>query len=84
MAKHRMSPHASFTRVAAKLLHHEPPCMSEAEDWESSSGFLADEHIPKALILSTPERLSQERSLAQQPDALEDPGGEFRGRGFPC
>lgn len=69
MGRHRMPPHSAFSRVAAKLLHHEPPCQSEAEDWEGSAGFLAEEHLalPSAkLRQSTPDRLHLERTLTLQ------------------
>jgi hypothetical protein len=65
MGRHRMPSHTAFARVAAKLLLHEPPCMSEAEDWESSSGFLAEEHLAKPRQ-STPDRLHLERTLTLQ------------------
>ncbi|KAK9806315.1 hypothetical protein WJX72_010074 [[Myrmecia] bisecta] len=39
MAAHKMQ-HERFTRLCNKLLKHEPPCMSEAEDWESANGWL--------------------------------------------
>ncbi|KAL4435039.1 hypothetical protein ABPG77_003864 [Micractinium sp. CCAP 211/92] len=71
MGRHRMPPHSAFSRVAAKLLHHEPPCQSEAEDWEGSAGFLAEEHLalPSAkLRQSTPDRLHLERTLTLQSD----------------
>lgn len=45
-----MQPNASFARVAAGLLHPEPPCLSEASDWETSTSFLAAEHLPKPKI----------------------------------
>ncbi|KAI3435635.1 hypothetical protein D9Q98_001694 [Chlorella vulgaris] len=67
MARHRMPTHSAFARVASKLLLHEPPCMSEAEDWESSSGFLAEEHLAKPRQ-STPDRLHLERTLTLQSD----------------
>lgn len=38
MARHRMAPNAAFARVAGRLLQAEPPCMSEADDWESRWG----------------------------------------------
>lgn len=69
MGRHRMPPHPAFSRVAAKLLHHEPPCQSEAEDWEGSAGFLAEEHLalPSAKQRqSTPDRLHLERTLTLQ------------------
>lgn len=48
--------------MATKLLHHEPPCMSEADDWESSAGFLIEEHLAKPRQ-STPDRLHLERTM---------------------
>ena len=39
MAAHKVQ-HERFTRLVSKLLKHEPPCMSEAEDWESANGWL--------------------------------------------
>ena len=62
MARHRMASHSAFARLSSKLLHHEPPCMSEAEDWESSAGFLAEEHLAKPRQ-STPDRLHLERTV---------------------
>ena len=67
MGRHRMPAHSAFGRVAGKLLHHEPPCLSEADDWESSSGFLAEEHLaPAKPRQSTPDRLHLERTLTLQ------------------
>jgi len=48
--RRKMQPNASFARVAAGLLHPEPPCLSEASDWETSTSFLAAEHLPKPKI----------------------------------
>jgi FKBP12-rapamycin complex-associated protein len=62
MARHRMPPHPAFARIASRLLHHEPPCQSAAEDWESSAGFLAAEHLGRRRQ-PTPDRLHLERAL---------------------
>eukprot|EP00887_Chlorella_sp_A99_P006163 scaffold3.g6163.t1 len=70
MGRHRMAAHAAFGRISAKLLHHEPPCMSEADDWESSAGFLAEEHLLKPRQ-STPDRLHLERAISAR---AEDDG----------
>jgi FKBP12-rapamycin complex-associated protein len=69
MGRHRMPTHSAFTRVAGKLLLHEPPCMSEADDWESSSGFLVEEHLAAKPRQSTPDRLHLERTLTLQSGA---------------
>ncbi len=34
--------HPLFERISVKLLAVEPPCMSDAEDWERSSGWVAE------------------------------------------
>jgi hypothetical protein len=74
MARHRMQQHSAFTRVSSKLLNHEAPCMSDADDWETSSAFLSAEHLGK-LRQSTPDRLLLERSLnlAANDDQLGEP-----------
>ena len=74
MGRHRMPAHSSFTRVASKLLHHESPCMSEADDWETSSSFLAEEHLVKQRQ-TTPDR-QLERTLALQHGAEGLCGGQ--------
>ena len=76
-----MAPHSAFVRVASKLLHHEPPCMSEAEDWESSSGFLAEEHLQAKPRQATPDRLHLERTLTLQSGGR---GARGAGRGAAC
>lgn len=68
-----MPPHGAFSRVASRLLHTEPPCMSEAEDWESSAGFLAEEHLAKPRQ-STPDRLHLERTLTLASGAAQGAG----------
>jgi hypothetical protein len=37
-ARHRLS-HERFERLAERLLGAEPPCMSDAEDWEGAGGW---------------------------------------------
>lgn len=66
-----MAAHAAFARISSKLLNFEPPCMSEADDWESSSGFLAEEHLVKTRQ-STPDRLHLERAMTSR--STEDDG----------
>lgn len=34
--------HERFGRVANKLMDLEPPCMSEAQDWETENAVLAE------------------------------------------
>lgn len=45
-ARHGMPPHAVFANICSRIMHHEPPCMSDADDWESSAMFLGEEHVP--------------------------------------
>ncbi len=44
MMRHKLV-HERFSGLAATLLHHAAPCMSDAEDWETSPAFLAEEHL---------------------------------------
>ena len=44
LARHKMG-HDRFARLAAKVTLAEPPCMSEAEDWESQHAWM-DELAP--------------------------------------
>lgn len=47
-----------FTRLAAKLLAHDPPCMSDAQDWESGNAWmdlLAPPPRPETLTSSLPD-----------------------------
>ncbi|KAL6771425.1 TOR1 [Auxenochlorella protothecoides x Auxenochlorella symbiontica] len=69
VARHRMPPHAAFLRIAGKLQQQDPPCMSDAEDWEHSSGFLAEEHL--ARYLNTPGRYAYEAAPVSQTSADE-------------
>ena len=63
MARHRMAPHAAFVRVASRLVAPEPPCVSDADDWESSGAFLAEEHLGAKPRTHTPDRLALERAM---------------------
>ncbi|KDD76204.1 FAT domain-containing protein, partial [Helicosporidium sp. ATCC 50920] len=67
MARHQMSPHPTFLRITSRVLQQEQPCMSDAEDWESSTAFLAEEHLPRGGAGG--ERPS--RALALPPPAEE-------------
>lgn len=75
VARHRMPPHAAFLRIAGKLQQQDPPCMSDAEDWEHSSGFLAEEHL--ARYLNTPGRYAYEAAPVSQTSADEGLYGEI-------
>ena len=81
--RHRMGPHPTFSRIAARLLSHEPPCMSAATDWETSAGFLATEHLGK-LRQPTPDGMIMEVALAQgsQQDASDGTGAGVHGSGL--
>ena len=57
MQRHKLH-HEKFQRLAAKLLTHDPPCMSEAIDWESSNAWmdhLAPPPKPETLSSSLPD-----------------------------
>jgi len=41
MARHRTA-HERFSLLAAKVTLREPPCMSDAEDWEAGHGWVDD------------------------------------------
>lgn len=48
----------AFSRLAQQLLAHDPPCMSNAPDWESAHGWLnslAPPPKPETLSSSLPE-----------------------------
>ena len=44
MQRHKIQ-HEKFSKLAAKLLNHDPPCMSNAADWEANNAWL-EELIP--------------------------------------
>lgn len=46
MQRHKIQ-HEKFSKLAAKLLSHDPPCMSNATDWEANNAWL-DEMAPAA------------------------------------
>jgi hypothetical protein len=61
VVRHRMH-HEWFERLASKLLSAEPPCCSDAEDWEDAGGWAA-------------ELDALAEAAAQQPPAMPlDPG----------
>jgi hypothetical protein len=65
VVRHRMH-HESFERVAGKLLSAEPPCCSDAEDWEDAGGWAV-------------ELDALADAAAQQPPAMPlDPGAASR------
>ena len=41
MGRHKMA-HECFSLLAAKVTLHEPPCMSDAEDWEAGHSWVDD------------------------------------------
>ena len=41
VARHRIQ-HEWFERLANKVMSAEPPCMSNAEDWESAGGWATE------------------------------------------
>jgi hypothetical protein len=41
VVRHRLS-HERFERLAGKFLSPEPPCCSDAEDWEDAGGWAAE------------------------------------------
>lgn len=41
MGRHKMA-HERFSLLAAKVTLHEPPCMSDAEDWEVGHSWVDD------------------------------------------
>ena len=51
MKRHRMV-HEKFSKLGAKMSMQEPPCMSNAEDWESQNGWV-DELAPAPVELSS-------------------------------
>ncbi|GBF92738.1 hypothetical protein Rsub_05107 [Raphidocelis subcapitata] len=62
-ARHRLS-HERFERLAARLLGAEPPCMSDAEDWEGAGGW-----APEIDALA-------EQAALQAPTPPMDPGAQ--------
>lgn len=57
MQRHKIH-HEKFARLAGKLLAHDPPCMSSADDWESSNAWmdeLAPPPKPETLMSSLPD-----------------------------
>ena len=83
IVRNRMAPHPTFSRIGSRLLSHEPPCMSNATDWESSAGFLATEHLGK-LRQPTPDGMMMEMALAQgsQQEAADGTGVGVHGEGL--
>jgi len=88
MVRHRIPANSTFSQISSRVLARDPPCMSGAPDWESSSGFLAVEHLGK-LRQITPDKVTLERALAGvdagTPDAATSNGlgvGGMRGDGL--
>ena len=57
MARHRVS-HDMFSQLAAKVLTHDPPCMSDAQDWETDNAWLdllAPPPDPATVLPALPE-----------------------------
>jgi serine/threonine-protein kinase mTOR len=65
VTRHRMPLHPAFSRLASRMLSDEAPCVSDAEDWESSRGYLSAEMLGTKVLQHqpTPDRLHLERSL---------------------
>ncbi len=61
MARHKMV-HEKFARLAERVTLQEPPCMSEADDWESNNRWI-DDLVPAADATS---------SLPALPDAASE------------
>ena len=51
--KNKIPHHPAFARIVARLSHNEPPCISDAEDWESSPAFLGIEHLGNKMSLKS-------------------------------
>ena len=65
MQRHKIH-HEKFARLAGKLLAHDPPCMSSADDWESSNAWmdeLAPPPKPETLMSSLPDAPSEQICL---------------------
>jgi hypothetical protein len=67
MQRHKMV-HPRFTKLAGKLAMQEPPCMSDAEDWESQHGWV-DELVPPPLELASMPSLPDATGVL--PDTLD-------------
>ena len=65
MQRHKIH-HEKFARLAAKLLAHDPPCMSEAQDWETSNAWLdtlVPPPRPETLTSSLPDAPGEAQPL---------------------
>ena len=45
MLRHKKT-HDKFAKMAARISMSEPPCMSNAEDWESQNGWVDEMALP--------------------------------------
>lgn len=61
MARHKMV-HERFARLAERVTLQEPPCMSDADDWESNNRWIDD-------LVPVPEPVN---SLPTLPDAASE------------
>lgn len=63
IARNKIPHHAAFSKIAAKLSTSEPPCTSEADDWESSPAFLGPEHLGNTKDLKS-NKMTLEQALS--------------------
>lgn len=69
IAKNKIQKHATFSKIVDKISHLDPPCTSDADDWESSQAFLGPEHLGNKFAFKTNKlALEQALSASNAPD----------------
>jgi len=66
--------HDTFEKILKRLSNQDPPCISDAEDWESSPAFLGPENLDNHLVIKY-SKLNLEQALAGAPPASDDVSG---------
>jgi len=66
--------HPKFDMIARRLSNYDAPCISDAEDWESSPSFLGPENLDNNLVIKY-SKLNLEQALAGAPTASDEVSG---------
>merc|ERR1719183_1759172 len=60
--------------IARRISNYDAPCISDAEDWESSPSFLGPENLDNNLVIKY-SKLNLEQALAGAPTASDEVSG---------
>ena len=66
--------HGTFDKILERLSIQDPPCISDAEDWESSPAFLGPENLDNNLVIKY-SKLNLEQALTGAPPASDEVSG---------